>query len=205
MLINRYYPLFLASFVLYFSVTSAFADTPAINQAAPVVTGKAADGSSINLANLRGKTFVLEWTNNGCAFVKKHYESGNIPELQKQAAQQGVIWLQVISSAPGQEGYVDGPTAKKLNAERNSTPANTILDPEGSIGKIYGASNTPQFFMIDPKGILIYKGGIDSIPSTDREDIAKAENYIKEALDELAAGKKISKSTTKPYGCSVKY
>ena len=111
----------------------------------------------------------------------------------------------MISSAEGKQGFVDAATAKKINTERGATPSNTVFDPSGEIGKLYGATNTPQFFIINPKGVLIYKGGIDSIPSADKADVPKAENYISAALNELAAGKAISKSTTKPYGCTVKY
>ncbi|MGZ4958236.1 MAG: redoxin domain-containing protein [Methylomonas sp.] len=178
---------------------------PVVGQPAPAFSGATADGGTLNLADLRGKTVILEWTNHECPFVVKHYESGNIPNVQKQAASQGIVWLQIISSAPGKEGYVDAATAKKLNQERGAAPANTVFDPSGAIGKLYAATNTPQLFIIDPKGTLLYKGGIDSIPSADKDDIATAENYIASALKELAAGKPISKTVTKPYGCSVKY
>jgi len=178
---------------------------PVVGQPAPAFSGNAADGGSLNLADLRGKTVILEWTNAECPFVQKHYQSGNIPKLQQQAASQGIVWLQVISSAPGKQGYVDAATAKKLNHERGASPANVVFDPSGDIGKLYGATNTPQLFIIDAKGVLRYKGGIDSIPSADQDDIANAENYIASALKELAAGKPISKTVTKPYGCTVKY
>ncbi len=178
---------------------------PVVGQPAPTFTGTAVEGGSLNLADLRGKTVILEWTNHECPFVQKHYESGNIPKLQKQAASQGIVWLQVISSGAGKQGFVDAVTAKKLNQERGATPANTILDPSGAIGKLYAATNTPQLFIIDPKGVLLYKGGIDSIASADKDDIASAENYVDSALKELAAGKPISKAATKPYGCTVKY
>lgn len=178
---------------------------PVANQAAPLFSGAAADGSTVNLADLRGKTVVLEWTNHECPFVVKHYESGNIPNLQKDAAAKGIVWLQVISSAPGKQGYIDGETARKLNAERGAAPANTVFDPDGKIGRLYEATNTPQFFIINPEGVLVYKGGIDSIPSAYKEDIAKAENYVSAALAELDAGKPVSQPVTKPYGCTVKY
>ncbi|OAI03834.1 alkyl hydroperoxide reductase [Methylomonas methanica] len=178
---------------------------PVVGQPAPAFSAAAAEGGTLNLAALRGKTVILEWTNADCPFVQKHYQSGNIPNLQKQAQSQNIVWLQVISSAPGKQGFVDAATAKKLNQERNSAPANTLFDPDGSVGKLYGATNTPQLFIIDPKGVLLYKGGIDSIASADQADIATAENYISSALKELAAGKAISKAVTKPYGCTVKY
>lgn len=176
-----------------------------IDQPAPAFTATTADGKSLDLNSLRGKTVVLEWTNHDCPFVKKHYESGNIPSLQKDAASKGIVWLQVISSAPGKQGHVDGATAAKLNASRGATPANVLLDPDGTLGKLYAAQTTPHIYIIDAKGTLVYKGGIDSIASADKGDIAKAEPYVVNALDALAAGKKIASNSTKPYGCSVKY
>ncbi|WP_415880698.1 redoxin domain-containing protein [Methylomonas sp. TEB] len=178
---------------------------PVVGQPAPAFSAAAAEGGTLSLAALRGKTVILEWTNADCPFVQKHYQSGNIPNLQKQAQSQNIVWLQIISSAPGKQGFVDAATAKKLNQERNATPANTLFDPDGAVGKLYGATNTPQLFIIDPNGVLLYKGGIDSIASADQADIATAENYISSALKELAAGKPISKAVTKPYGCTVKY
>lgn len=176
-----------------------------IDQAAPAFTGKGADGRTINLADYKGKTVVLEWTNHDCPFVKKHYESGNIPQLQKDAAARGVVWLQVISSAPGEQGQVDGATAIKINGYRDSKPAGTVLDADGTIGKLYGAKTTPHLFIINPEGKLVYKGGIDSIPSSNQADIAKADNYVSSALAALASGKKVAHPSTQPYGCSVKY
>jgi hypothetical protein len=176
-----------------------------IDQPAPAFSAPGADGKAVSLESYRGKTVVLEWTNADCPFVKKHYESGNIPTLQQDAAAKGVVWLQVISSAPGKQGYVDGATAIKLNNFRNAKPAATVLDADGKIGKLYGAQTTPHIFIVNPQGQLVYKGGIDSIPSADQSDIAKADNYVVAALGDLAAGRKIANANTKPYGCSVKY
>ena len=176
-----------------------------IDQAAPAFSGKGADGRTINLSDYKGKTVVLEWTNHDCPLVKKHYDGGNIPKLQKEAAAKGVVWLQVISSAPGEQGQVDGPTALKINGYRDSKPAGTVLDADGTIGKLYGAKTTPHLFIVDPEGKLVYKGGIDSIPSSNPADIAKADNYVSSALTALAAGKKVANPSTQPYGCSVKY
>lgn len=176
-----------------------------LDKPAPAFSATSADGKTVDLNSYRGKTVVLEWTNADCPFVKKHYESGNIPKLQQEATAQGVVWLQVISSAPGAQGFVDGPTAIKLNQFRDAKPTATLLDSDGKIGKAYGAQTTPHIFIVDAKGQLIYKGGIDSIPSADKGDIAKADNYVRDALGEIATGKKISNPSTKPYGCSVKY
>ena len=187
-----------------FTSLPAFAE-PTLQQPAPNFSGTGADGRTITLQSLRGKTVVLEWTNHDCPFVKKHYESGNIPQLQKEAGARGIVWLQVISSAPGKQGYVDGPTALKLNTERGATPSGTVLDPDGTIGRLYGAQTSPHLFIINPDGVLVYKGGIDSIPSANKDDIAKAENYVRVSLAALAAGKQIANPNTKPYGCSIKY
>jgi len=204
MLLRNFVKVALLGLSVSFAAISAYADA-VIDQAAPAFTGSAADGSSISLSSLRGKTVVLEWTNNECPFVKKHYESGNIQKLQKEAVAKGIVWLQVISSAPGKQGHVDGPTAIKLNAARGATPTNTILDADGKIGKLYGAQTSPHFFIINPEGALVYKGGIDSIASSNQEDIPKATNYVRAALADLAAGKKVANASTKPYGCSIKY
>jgi len=194
----------LLSFVLVSIPTVAMADA-LLDHPAPVFSAPAADGRTIDLNAFRGKTVVLEWTNHECPFVRKHYESGNIPPLQKEAVARDVVWLQIISSAPGKDGYVDGPTAMKLNAARGAAPTAILLDPEGKVGRLYGAKTTPHIFIVNPAGQLVYAGGIDSIPSTRQEDIARAENYVRSALGALAAGEKISNASTRPYGCSVKY
>jgi hypothetical protein len=194
-----------ASLALAFVSSHAIAE-PIIDKAAPTFSGKAADGSTINLADLKGKTVVLEWTNHDCPYVIKHYDqSGNIPALQKAAVADDVVWLQVISSAPGKQGNVDGATAISLNEKRGATPTNTILDQDGTIGKLYNAQTSPHFFIINPEGTLVYKGGVDSIKSNKAADIPKAVPYVKEALEALAAGKKIPNPSTAPYGCSIKY
>lgn len=176
-----------------------------IGQPAPAFTGQGADGKSVSLGDYRGKTVVLEWTNHDCPFVKKHYVSGNIPALQKSAAGSGVVWLQVISSAPGKQGHVDGATALKLNAARGATPQGVILDADGKIGRLYEARTTPHIFIVNQAGVLVYKGGIDSIASADPADIPKAENYVKTALAALAAGTAVNTPISQPYGCGVKY
>jgi len=186
-------------------VSLAASASPAVDQPAPQFTGKTADGGAVDLSAYKGKTVILEWTNHECPYVIKHYDSGNIPRLQKEATGKGIVWLQVISSAPGKQGFVDGATAIKLNQNRGAAPSKVVLDPDGKIGTLYGAQTSPHLYIINPSGVLVYKGGIDSIPSNKKEDIAKAENYVTSALTELAAGKKVSKSSTQPYGCSVKY
>lgn len=176
-----------------------------LNKAAPAFSAVGADGKPVKLDAYKGKTVVLEWTNHECPYVKKHYESGNIPNLQKDAAGKGVVWLQVVSSAPGKQGHVDGATAQRLNASRKAAPAGIVLDPDGKIGKMYGAKTTPHIFIVNAAGQLVYKGGIDSIPTTDKDDLAKAENYVTAALTAISANKPVAKANTQPYGCAVKY
>lgn len=186
---------------------SAFAvqAAPEVNQPAPAFTATGASGKPVSLADYKGKVVVLEWTNHDCPFVKKHYESGNMPRLQKDAAAKGVVWLQVISSAPGEQGHVDGATANKLNASRDAKPTAVVLDPQGTVGKLYDARTTPHVFVIDPQGTLVYKGGVDSIGSLWQRDIAKAEPYLANAVKAALAGQKVAQQSTRPYGCSVKY
>lgn len=176
-----------------------------VQQPAPDFTATGANGQPIQLSAYKGKVVVLEWTNHDCPFVKKHYESGNIPKLQKEAAAQGVVWLQVISSAPGQQGHVNAATAKQVNEYREAKPAGTVLDESGAVGKLYGARTTPHIFVIDQQGKLAYKGGIDSIPSNRPEDIAQAEPYARNAIQATLKGQPVAKASTQPYGCSVKY
>lgn len=179
--------------------------TANVDAPAPTFSATTADGKTVNLADYKGKTVVLEWTNHDCPYVRKHYGAGNMQTQQKAAAAQGVVWLQVISSAPGQQGFVDGATAQKLNADRGAVPTATLLDPKGELGKLYGAQTTPHMYVIKADGTLAYKGGIDSLATPDKADIPKAEPYVTEALAAVAAGRKVEKASTRPYGCSVKY
>ena len=176
-----------------------------VGQPAPDFTGIDSNGDKHTLSQYKGKTVVLEWTNHDCPYVKKHYNSGNMQALQKQATADGVVWLSVISSKPGKEGHVSGARANKLTRSRNAAPTAVILDETSEIGLLYGAKTTPHMYIIDKTGQLVYMGGIDSIPSSNEADIAGAKNYVRVALDAMAAGKAIEDSVTRPYGCSVKY
>jgi hypothetical protein len=148
---------------------------------------------------------VLEWTNHGCPFVKKHYDTGNMQALQKDFTAKGVIWLSICSSGKGKEGYMSPAEWNKMTAEKAAAPTAVLLDEEGKVGKSYEAKTTPHMFIINPKGELIYKGAIDDKPTFNKDDIKEAINYVKEALDEALAGKPVSIDTTDAYGCSVKY
>jgi peroxiredoxin len=178
---------------------------PAVGQPAPAFSAVDASGKTVALADYKGRPVVLEWTNDGCPFVKKHYDSGNMQQLQKTYTAKNVAWLTVISSAPGKQGHADGAKAKQLSADRGATPTTVLLDDSGTVGRLYDAKTTPHLFVIDAAGTLVYAGGIDSLPTADPADIAAAEPYVKNALDELLAGKPVTAAKTKPYGCSIKY
>ncbi len=172
---------------------------------APEFTGVDTAGNPVSLASLKGKTVVLEWTNHECPYVGKHYGTGTMQQLQRDAIAKGDVWLTVISSSKGQQGYVEALEADKLTADRKAAPSSVLLDPEGKIGRLYGATTTPHMFVIDKAGTLVYMGGIDDKPSTSRDTIKTARPYVREALDALAADKPIATASTRPYGCSIKY
>lgn len=184
---------------------AAATTTPKIGQMAPDFTGVDSNGKTVKLSALRGKLVVLEWTNHDCPYVVKHYQTGNMQKTQKAARKLGVVWLSIISSAPGRQGHVDGPTANKLTKSRSAAPAHVLLDPKGVIGRAYEATNTPHMFVIGKSGTLLYMGAIDSIRSARHSDVPKATNYVTAALDQIAAGKKVAEPVTRQYGCSVKY
>jgi hypothetical protein len=165
----------------------------------------AASGKMIGLQDYKGKTIVLEWTNHGCPFVRKHYDSGNMQSLQKKYSEKGIIWLSIISSAEGKQGYVKPDEALADRKKFNSMATDVLLDPKGEVGLKYEAKTTPHMFIISKEGKLVYQGAIDSINSTDPKDIKASENYIEKALDSILSNKAIKISKTKSYGCSVKY
>ena len=163
------------------------------------------NGQPHKLSDFRGKTVVLEWVNHGCPFVVKHYDSGNMPSVQRDAIAGGAVWLSICSSAEGKQGYYTAAEWQKINAEKQGAASAILLDPEGTVGRLYGARTTPHMFVIDANGKLVYQGAIDNKPSTDPDDIPSSLNYIRAALDDLAASRAVATPTTKPYGCSVKY
>jgi peroxiredoxin len=174
---------------------------------APVFSGVTSGGETVSLADFAGKTVVLEWTNDGCPFVQKHYATppANMQGLQKAAATDDIVWISVISSAPGKQGHVSADEANTLTTSRGAAPAHIVLDEAGTIGKLYGAKTTPHMFVITPDGTLAYDGAIDSKSSSKASDIASATNYVTAALADVAAGRPVATPVTKPYGCSVKY
>jgi len=177
---------------------------PLVGQPAPAFRAVDSNGKTRSLAEFKGKTVVLEWTNAECPFVKKHY-SGNMQALQKAAARDGVVWLSVNSGAPGKQGHVDGAAANAIVKAKGAAPAAYLLDPQGTIGHAYAAKTTPHMFVIDPAGKLVYMGGIDDTPTADPADIKTAKNFVTAALADLKAKRPVAVATAKPYGCSVKY
>jgi peroxiredoxin len=178
---------------------------PQIGRPAPEFAVEDSKGASRHLSEFRGKPVVLEWTNADCPYTRKHYTSGNMQGVQTLARQNGVVWLSVISSAPGKQGYVNGPAADALSESRGAAPTAVLLDPAGAVGRLYHARTTPHMFVIDKDGNLQYMGGMDSIATADVSDIPKAEPYLKEAMLAVAQGKPVAHAVTKPYGCGVKY
>ena len=183
----------------------AAATTAEIGKPAPAFTAMDADGTSRSLSEFAGKVVVLEWTNKDCPFVKKHYGSNNMQALQKEITGKGVVWLTVLSSAPGKQGHLDGAAAKAHVASVGAAPSAFLLDPTGAIGRSYGAKTTPHMYVIDAKGTLVYAGGIDDKPSANPEDVKTAKNHVRAAVDEVLAGKAVTVASSQPYGCAVKY
>ena len=191
---------------LAFSVQSTpiFA-APKLGEAAPLFSGVGSNNEKVSLSEFRGKVIVLEWTNHGCPYVRRHYKSGNMQKLQKRVSEMGGVWLSVISSAPGKQGHLSNEKANELTSSRKALPAHVIIDVEGVIGKAYEARTTPHMFIVDKDGILVYMGGIDDDPAPRGKMNKDTKHYVREALDAINDGKEIANGATKPYGCSVKY
>jgi thioredoxin-related protein len=192
--------LLLLVFLLTFSVSAV-----KVGESAPDFQATDSNGQVHKLAQYRGKFVVLEWHNNGCPYTRKHYESGNMQRLQREWIGKGVVWFSMISSAPGQQGYVTAQQENDYLKKMKASPSAVLLDPEGNVGRLYSAKTTPHMFIINPEGVLLYDGAIDDKATTDRADIATAKNYVSQALEEAMANKPVSIPTTRPYGCSVKY
>jgi peroxiredoxin len=186
-------------------VLSANASAAKIAEAAPTFTLQNSQGDAVSLSDYKGKYVILEWTNHQCPYVVKHYGSDNMQSLQKKYTDEDVVWLSIISSAPGKQGYVSADEANQLSADRNAAPTHVLFDPEGDVGKMYAAKTTPHMYIIDPEGELRYAGAIDSIKSANPADIPKAVNYVNASMQALNSGKSPEKTLTPPYGCSIKY
>jgi glutathione peroxidase-family protein len=198
----------IASFLLAatIAIQPARAAVLGIGKPAPDFTLTDVTGKQYTLSRYRGKTVVLEWVDPECSFSNgKHYESGNIPSMQKEYRANGVIWLSINSAAPGMQGDLGGDELKAWQKKIDWSGTAYFRDQDGKVGRMYRATATPDMYVIDPSGNLVYAGAIDSISSNDIADIPKAINYVKQALAEVAAGKPVSKSVTRPYGCVIKY
>ncbi len=178
---------------------------PTPGQPAPDFILPDLDGEEVRLSDYRGSYVVLEWINYECPFVVKHYDTGNMQSLQEEYMERGVVWLGICSSAPGEQGYFEPSGWKEEAAARGSSPTHILLDSDGKIGRRYRARTTPEMFIINPEGILIYMGAIDDTPTSDKADVEGAVNYVRKALDSAMDGEEVETPVTSPYGCSVKY
>lgn len=175
-------------------------DKPAMAFTLPDMNGK-----KVSLSDYKGKYVVLEWINYDCPFVVKHYSSGNMQALQKKYMEKGVVWLAICSSAPGKQGHFSSDEIQQRMKERGSTLTNYLIDANGTVGRSYRATNTPNMYVIDPTGTLLYMGAIDDKPTSNRADIASAKNYVQMALDSALSGKAAPVKVTKAYGCPIKF
>jgi len=185
--------------------TSTAVFPAAVGQSAPDFTLKDSEGKFLSLSGFKGRFVVLEWVNFDCPFVRAQYNSGIMPALQGTYTGKGVVWLSICSSAPGKDGYLEGSELKSRMERMKAVPSAYLIDAEGTVGRSYAAKTTPTMYVVDPRGILIYAGGIDDTPSTDAGEIPRARNYVREALDLAMSGKPVEVTYSRSYGCSVKY
>jgi peroxiredoxin len=186
--------------------SAALAATPAsVGQAAPAFSVSDATGKAVSLADFKGKTVVLEWVNPECPYVRKHYDSANMQATQKAATAQGVVWLSVNSTHASHYDFKKPAEMQAWTQKQGAAPTATLMDGEGKIGRAYGARTTPHMYVVDPKGTLVYAGGIDDRPSSNPADVKTAKNYVNAALADVLAGKAVAQAVTRAYGCSVKY
>lgn len=176
-----------------------------VGKPAPEFTATDTKGTEHKLSDFKGKTVVLEWNNPECPYVVKHYGAKNMQDLQKTATADGVVWLTVNSSAAGKQGNMTGEVADKYVADQGAAPTAYILDAAGTIGKLYDAKTTPHMYVINPEGVLVYAGAIDSDDSFKPETIKGSTNYVTAALQSIKDGKPVAQASTKPYGCGIKY
>ncbi len=198
--------------IVLFALAATLAAAPALLRAevsvgkpAPEFTLTDTNGKTHSLSSFKGKWVVIEWNNPDCPFVKKHYDSNNMQSLQKSYTAKGVVWLMINTGAAGKEGVYAPAKFNELAKAKGIAATAELLDGDGKVGRLYNAKTTPQMFIINPQGEVVYAGAIDSIKSAKQDDIPKATNYVKAALDEAMAGKPVTTPTTQSYGCSVKY
>lgn len=194
-----------SAYILFLWLFSWPVQALVVGDKAPDFSLKGDDGAFHSLSDFSEKIVVLEWLNHGCPFVKRHYDLNNMQRLQKRLRGKGAIWLSIISSAKGQQGYVDVQGAQKQKVQHRSQANVVLLDPEGEVGRTYGAKVTPHMYVIDSEGTLAYMGAIDGHATMDHSDPPPKNNYVQQAVESLLAGKKVVRSRARPYGCSVKY
>ena len=194
-----------AAFLFLLTIALCALAAPKPGEQAPAFTATDSNGKTHQLSQYRGKFVVLEWTNSGCPFTRKHYATGNMQKLQREWTAKGVIWLTVLSSAPGQQGYKTAGEENDYLKQVSAAPTAVLMDPSGTVGHLYGAKTTPQIIVIDPAGKIVYDGAMDDKPTTDMDDVPHAKNYVEAALTEATSGKPVTTPSTQPYGCSVKY
>ncbi|MBW3655719.1 MAG: redoxin domain-containing protein [Gemmatimonadetes bacterium] len=196
-------------FIAANAAPASLPDLLTVGGPAPAFTATDTRGQSHSLAGYAGKWVVLEWFNHGCPYTKKHYALvngvGNSQAMQQEYTRKGVIWLAVVSSGPGRQGFTTAEKAEKMARDKGAAPTAIIRDTAGVLGRQYGARNTPQYAIIDPQGVLRYAGAIDDRSTPSAKDIAGATNYVRAALDAGLAGRPIAVAQTQPYGCEVKY
>jgi peroxiredoxin len=197
--------LFLITIATLIAGTICRAGVPSVGSVAPEFSLPDSGGKTHSLSQYKGKYVVLEWFNPECPFVKKHYGSGNMQKLQEVYTGKGVVWLTINSNAPGSEGNMTPEQAQKVTASWKTHQTALLLDPESNVARNYGAKNTPNMIVINPEGKIVYEGAIDSKATPNPADIPSSTNYVKAALDELLAGKAVSNTQTKPYGCHITY
>lgn len=200
----------LVGILLLFTLILGFSVTPAavgqqVDEAAPEFTLMASDGNEHSLSDFEGQVVVLEWLNHDCPFVRKFYGAGEMQRLQETYTDEGVVWLSIISSAPGKQGHLSPAGINEAIEEHGSRQTAVLIDEDGDVGRSYNARTTPHMFVIDAEGILRYDGAIDDQPSANPATIEGAENYVVQALDAVLNGNEVALGTTRPYGCSVKY
>lgn len=195
----------LAAFATALGASASVLAAATVGQPAPAFSAVDTSGKTVSLADFKGRTVVLEWVNPGCPFVKKHYDSANMPATQKNAVAKGAVWLAVNSTHTGASDYLSPAALAGWMKDKGAAPTATLMDADGKVGRAYGARTTPHMYVIDPKGTLAYAGAIDSKPTANPADIKTATNYVNQAVAEVVAGKPVSQPVTQAYGCSVKY
>jgi peroxiredoxin len=205
MMIRRFITSVFAVLLIGLAPSGLLAQEATVNQQAPNFTLTAADGETHSLSDFQGKYVVLEWLNYGCPFVQKHYQSGNMQQLQKTYTEKDIVWLSIVSSAEGKQGYYPPNEMLEQKKKHDGEMTAILMDTSGKVGRAYGAQVTPHMYVINPEGQLIYKGGIDDKPTTDTADIEGATNYVQLALDQAMNGGEVEVQTARPYGCTVKY